>query len=107
MAGVLLLARDGEPKPAAARGVRPHAFDLGYTGGFELIPHRARSIRAAVERIVVRRNAGNGAEQNRIVAIHHGLDADRRLLLEATGVITGPFAERALVDLVIRMDEAL
>ena len=87
--------------------MRPHAFHLGHAGGFELVPHRAGAVRAAIERIVVGRDAGDRAEQNRIVAIHHGLDADRRLLLQAAGVIAGPFAERAFVDLVVRMDEAL
>ena len=107
VAGILLLDGDGEPQPAAARGVRPHALHLRHAGGFELIPHRSRAIGAAIERIVVGRDAGDGAEQDRIVAVHEGLDADRRLFLQAAGVVAGPFAERAFVQQIVRMDETL
>ena len=107
VAGVHLLDRDGEPEPAAAGLVRPHALHLGHAGGFELVPHRAGAIGAAIERVVVRRDAGDRAEQDRIVAMHEGLDADRGLLLQAAGVVAGPFAERAFVDQVVGMDEAL
>src|SRR5258705_9363094 len=58
MAGIQLLDRDIEPEAAAASLVRPHALDLGHAGGFELVPDRAAAIGAAIERVVVRRNAG-------------------------------------------------
>ena len=106
VAGILLLDRDGEPQPAAAGRMRPHAFHLGHARSFELIPHRAGPVGAAIERIVVGRDARNGAEQDRIVAVHEGFDADHRLLLQAAGVIAGPFAERAFVAQVVRMNEA-
>src|SRR5215831_20465940 len=105
--GVLLLDRDSEPEPAAAGRMRPHAFDFGHAGGFELVPHRAGAIRAAVEGIVVGRHGRDRAEQNRVVAVHEGLDADRRLLFLAAGVIARPFAERPLLDQVVGMHEAL
>src|SRR5207245_9406454 len=89
--GVLLLDRDGEPEPAAAGRMRPQAFDFGHAGGFELIPYRAGAIRAAVEGIVVGWHRRDRAEQDRVVAVHEGRDADRRLLFLAAGVIAGPF----------------
>jgi Bcr/CflA subfamily drug resistance transporter len=58
VAAVQLLDRDTSMKRAAAGLVRPHALDLGHAGGFELVPHRAAAVGAAVERVVVRRHAG-------------------------------------------------
>jgi len=49
VAGILLLDRDGEPQPAAAGGMRPDAFDFRHTRRFELIPHRAGPIGAAIK----------------------------------------------------------
>src|SRR6185437_15041593 len=107
MAAVLLLDRNGEPEPAAPGGVRPYALHLRDARRLELIPDGAGPVRAAIEGVVVRRDARNGAEQDRIVAHHHRFDADHRLLLQAAGVVAGPFAERSFVDPVVWMDEAL
>src|SRR4030095_13505041 len=84
----------------------PPALHFGDTGGFELVPHRARAIGAAIERVVVRRHAGDRAHQDRVVAIHEGFDPDRGLFLQTARVVAGPFAERAFLDQVVRMDEA-
>src|SRR5260221_988042 len=97
MAAVHLLDGDGEPKPAAARLMGPHAPDLRNAGGFELVPHRTAPVGAAIEGVVVGRHAGHGAEQHRIIAVPEGLDADRRLALLAARVIAGPLAEPALI----------
>src|SRR6516162_6482370 len=107
VAGILLLDRHREPEPAAAGRVRPYAFHFRHTGGFELVPHGAGAISAAVEGVVVGRHGRDRAEQNRVMAVHEGLDADRRLLFLATGVIAGPLAERPLFDQVVGMNEAL
>ena len=58
MPAIHLLDRDGEPQPAAAGLVRPHALHLRHAGGFELVPDRAAAIGAAIEGVVVRRHAG-------------------------------------------------
>src|SRR3954452_6310853 len=86
--------------------MRPHAPDLWYSRRLQLIPDRARTVRAAIERVVIGRDSGNGAEQNRIVAIEQGLDADRRLLQLAADVVTGPFAEWSLRHQIVWMREA-
>src|SRR5256885_10998860 len=62
---------------------------------------------APIVRIVVRRHRRYGAEEDRILAVHERVDADDGLLLEAAGVIAGPFAERTLGDAVVRVDRAL
>src|SRR6516164_706938 len=105
--GVLLLDRHREPESAAAGRVRPYAFDFGHAGGFELVPHGAGAIGAAVEGVVVGRHGRDRTEQYRVVAVHKGLDADRRLLFLAAGVIAGPLAEWPLFDQVVGMNEAL
>ncbi len=105
MTGILLLDGDGEPQPAAAGWMRPDAFHLRHTRGFELIPHRTRAVSAAVERIIVRRNSRDRAEQDRVVAVHECFDADRRLLLETAGIVPRPFAERTFVEQIVRVNE--
>src|SRR6478752_6117015 len=104
---ILLLDGDREPEPAAAGSMRPHALDLGHAGGLDLVPHGAGAVSAAIERVVIGRDARNGAEQDRIVAVHERLDPDRRLLLRAAGVVSGPFAQRSLLDQVVRVHEPL
>src|SRR3954451_11211509 len=85
--------------------MRPHTPDLWNSHRLQLIPDRARAVRAAIERIVIGRDPGNGAEQNGIVAIEQGLDADRRLLQLAADVVTGPFPEWSLRHQVVWMCE--
>ena len=45
-------------------------------------------------------------EQDRVVAMHEGFDADRRFFLQPAGVITGPLAERSFIEQIVWMDEA-
>src|SRR5215472_888335 len=85
--------------------MRPDAFHFGHARGFNLIPYGAGTIGAAIERIVVGRDAGTRAEQDRIVAVHECLDPDRWLFLETAGVIAGPLAKRSFVEQIVRMDE--
>src|SRR5258708_1202447 len=106
MAPVKLLDRDGEPKPAAAGLMRPHAFDLRDARGLQLIPHRAGAVGAAIEGIIVGRHAGNPPHQNGILPGHEGFEWDAGLFLQPAGVIAGPFAERPFGDQITRMHEA-
>src|SRR5262249_31336163 len=105
-AGIHLLDRDVEPEPAAASFVRPHAFDLRHASGFELVPNRAAAISAAIERVIVGRNARDGAEQHGVVAMHEAFNTNGWLLLEPARVVAGPFTERAFIDEVIERDIA-
>ena len=82
-------------------------FTLRDAGGFELVPHRAAAVGAEIEGVVVRRHRRDRAHQDRVVAVHQRVDADRGLEIAAAGVIAGPFAERPFLDLVVGMDEAL
>ncbi len=106
MSPVHLFDRDGQHESAAAGFMRPHTFDLGDARGFELIPHRAAAVGAEVKRVVIWRHRRDGAHQDRIVAVHHGGDADGRFRPAASGVIAGPFPEWPLIDLVAGIDEA-
>src|SRR6266508_6205649 len=81
-------------------------FRSRHAGRFELIPHRTGAVGAAVEGIVVGRYGRNSAQQDRIVAVHERLDADRRLFFLPTRVIAGPLAERSLFEEIVGMDEA-
>ncbi len=89
---------------AAAGLMRPDALHLRDAGGLELVPDRAGAIGAEIERVVVRRHCRNRAHQDRIVAVHQRLDANGWLQIAAAGVIPGPFAERAFLDLVVGAD---
>ena len=103
---VLLLDRDREPEPTTTRRVRPHTFHLRYAGRFQLVPHGSGAVSAAIEGIIVGRHAGYCAEQDRIVAMHQRLDANRRLLLLSARVVASPFAERSLIEEIVGMDES-
>ena len=106
MARVHLLDRNGKPHAASAGLVRPDPADFGNAGGLQLLPNDAGASRAAIKRIVVRRNARNGAGHDRIVAMPERLDSDDRLQLSAAGIIAGPFAERALFNEIVFVDVA-
>src|ERR1700737_4429385 len=106
MSPVQLFDRDGQHEAAAAGFMRPHTFDLGDARGCELIPYRAAAVGAEVECVVIWRHRRDGAHEDRIVAVHHGGDADGRLQPAASGVIAGPFPKWTLIDLVAGIDEA-
>ena len=55
----------------------------------------------------MRRLAGRRSEQNRVVAVVDGLDADAVLHAAASGVVAGELAEGALGHLVVGVDVAL
>src|SRR3984893_3548466 len=103
MSPVQLFDRDGQHESAAAGFMRPYTFDLGDACGFELIPRRASAVGAEVERVVIWRHRRDGAHEDRIVAVHHGGDADGRLQPAASGVIAGPLPKWTLLDLVARI----
>src|SRR5205085_4115836 len=105
--GIHLGNRDRQPHAAAARLVRPDALHARHAGRLELPPDVRRTIGAAIVGIVVRRHRRYGAEQDRVLAVHERVNADDGLLLEAAGVIAGPFAERPLGDAIVRIDRAL
>src|SRR5215469_7090966 len=71
------------------------------------MPHHARAGRAAIERIVVRRNAWHRTRQDGLVAMPESGDADSRLLFPAARVVAGPFPERTLVDEVVSVNKSL
>ena len=106
VAGIHLGDGDGEPHATAARLVRPDAFHARHAGGFDLPPDVRGAIGAAVIGIVVRRHRRYCAEQDRILPVHEGVDADHWLLLQSTGVVAGPLAERTFGDAVLRIDRA-
>src|SRR6516165_10222453 len=85
--------------------MRPNAFDFRHACGLKLIPYRTGAVGAAVKRVVVGWNSRNRAEQDRVVAVHEGFDADRRFFLQPAGVITGPLAERSFIEQIVWMDK--
>src|SRR5262249_19129661 len=105
--GIHLLDRDVEPEPAAAGLVRPHTLHFRHARSFELIPDRAAAIGAAIEGVVVGRDARDGAEQYRAIAVHEAFDTNGRLLLETAGVVAGPFAERPFINAMVGRDVTL
>src|SRR5262249_42181494 len=89
------------------RLVAPHALHAWHAGSLQLLPDRASARRAAVEGVVVGRNARHGTGQHRVITVPERLHADCRALLHAAGVVAGPFTEGAFHDEIAFVDEAL
>src|SRR4051812_20438427 len=87
--------------------MRPDALYFRNAGRFELIPNGARAGWAAIEGVVVRRDSGNSAQEDRVVAMEQRLHPDGGLFLLATRIIPGPFTQRPFVDQIVGMNEAL
>src|SRR5207245_3467434 len=85
MATVLLL--DGN-RGNVARRVFPNALDIGDSGLLQSQPHVGRA-----ERHGLAGNTGRRAEDNRIVAIHHGLYLHDRFISYTRSVVARPLAE--------------
>ena len=107
VAAVQRLDRDHQHEAAAAGLMRPYALHAGDAGGLELVPDRTAAVGAEIEGVVVRRHRRDRADQDRIVAVHQRVDADRWLEVAAARVVAGPFAERAFLDPVVGMDQPL
>src|SRR5689334_23216710 len=85
MTAVLLL--DGNRRNIARR-ILPYALDIGNSGFLQSEPDVGRA-----ERNGLAGNTGRRAEDNRIVAMHHGFHLDYRLISRTRSVVTGPFTE--------------
>src|SRR5918912_121916 len=96
MAAVKGLDRNHEHESTPASFMRPHPLYARDARRFELVPHCATAIRAKIEGVVIGRYCGNRAHEDRIVAIHQCVDADRGLEIAAARIISGPFAEGPL-----------
>ena len=107
VAAVERLDGDGQPEAAAAGFMGPDALHLGHARSLQLIPHGAAAIGAEIEGVVIGGHGGDGAQQDRVIPVHHGLDADGGLGAAAARVIAGPFAQRAFLDDVVGIDIAL
>src|ERR1700757_2898732 len=107
MAGIALLDGNAVEHTRAANFVTPDLAHFRHASiGHVLLDGRRAHHRTVARHLVGSRAHRRHAEQDRIVAVIDRLDVDHGTRLCAAGIMTAPFAERALDDLAVGMDIA-
>src|SRR5690348_4475363 len=101
MAGVALFDLDDGKETIGGR-IEPNATNIGDAGIFERVPNQCRALDRTVKSLIGRRAQRRLTAEDWIISIVQSFNADHRLVPGIARIVTRPFAERALGQIVAR-----